>query len=189
MSLIPNESNQFAYNDYSLVRKIPETIIDYLFSNSPDFWKLLKYSVNPLDNIDLTDDEKKAMICKSSFNTENFNIVFQKFTSDAQGISKSQVRVYIEDVASYGRTNVLVRIKFQVIINNKEMIINTPISPVDKRDIAIVQTIVKALNGTILPNTKSQVFINYDVDRYSGAMETSFNDNYSGFNLVMDVWI
>ena len=189
MSLFKESLEQVAYNDYALARNLPKTIIDYLFDNCPEFWKLLKYSINPLSYADLSDSEKKNMICKSSFDTESFNILFQKFTSDAMISANSQVRVYIDDITSYGRTNALARINFQIIVNNKEMIINTPYSQVDKRDIAIVQTIVKALNGVTIPNTKSQLFINFDVDRFTGAREASFNDNYSGFVLVMDVWI
>lgn len=189
MNFEPNNFDKSAYNDYSLVRNLPKTIIDYLFENSPEFWKLLKYSINPLDNADLSNEEKQAMICKSSFDTENFNILFQKFTSDAMIKAITQVRIYIDDITSYGRTNALARIYFQIIVNNKEMIINTPYSQVDKRDMAIAQTIVKTLNGAQIPNTKSQLFINFEVDRFSGAREASFNDNYSGFVLVMDVWI
>lgn len=189
MSITPNNLDQAAYNDYALARNLPKTIIDYLFENSPEFWKLLKYSINPLSYADLSADDKKNMICKSSFDTETFNVLFQKFTSDAVIEAKTQVRIYIDDITSYGRTNALARVKFQIIVNNKEMIINTPYSQVDKRDIAIAQTVVKTLNGITMPNTKSQMFINFDIDRFSGAREESFNDNYSGFVLVMDVWI
>lgn len=189
MSLAPDDINKVAYNDYALARNLPKNIIDYLFENSPEFWKLLKYSINPLSYADLSVEDKKAMICESSFDTENFNVLFQKFTSDAIIQAMSQVRIYIDDITSYGRTNALARIKFQIIVNNKEMIINTPYSQVDKRDIAIAQTIVKSLNGETIPNTKSQMFINFDIDRLSGAREESYNDNFSGFDLVMDVWI
>ena len=37
-----------AYNNYRLARDLPTIIVNYLFDNSPDFWKLLKYSQNPL---------------------------------------------------------------------------------------------------------------------------------------------
>ena len=180
---------QTAYNTYELVRNLPTIIVNYLFKNSPDFWKLLKYSQNPLSEPDLTDEEKASMICRSSFNTEEFNVLFQKYTVDAMLNAKSQVRVFIDNVSSYGRTNALVRVIFQVIVNNNEMIINTKYSQNDKRDVAIMQTIVKTLNGVKLEKTKSQMFINSEIDRFAGAEQVSYNNNYSGFQLTMDVWI
>ncbi len=188
----PNDEqgfNKIAYNNYELCRKIPKTIVDYLFDNCPDFWKLLRYSQEPLSKKDLTAKEKKDMICKDPFKTEEFNVLFQKYTVNAMIKAKSQVRVFIDDITSYGRTNALVRIVFQIVVNNNEMIINTPYSPVDKRDVAIMQTLVDALNGVKLEGMKSQIFINVEQDRYSGAQQVSYNNDYSGFQLSMAVWI
>lgn len=182
--------DKVAYNNYLLVRDLPKLIVDYLFDNSPEFWKLLKYSENPYSQKDLTIDEKKEMICKTSFNTEKYNILFQKYTVDALIKAKSQVRIYVDDIVSYGRTNALARVIFQVIVNNNEMILsNTPYSEIDKRDVALMQTIVNSLNGTKLDKTKSQMFINAETDRYSGAKQVSYNSEYSGFQLSMGVWI
>lgn len=188
----PNDEqgfNKIAYNNYELCRKIPKTIVDYLFDNCPDFWKLLRYSQEPLSKKNLTAKEKKDMICKDPFKTEEFNVLFQKYTVNAMIKAKSQVRVFIDDITSYGRTNALVRIVFQIVVNNNEMIINTPYSPVDKRDVAIMQTLVDALNGVKLEGMKSQIFINVEQDRYSGAQQVSYNNDYSGFQLSMAVWI
>lgn len=181
--------SQVAYNDYSMTRDLPTLIVNYLFNNNQNIWKLLKYSDNPLDEKDLTNKEKAKMICQSSFNTEEFNVLFQKYTVDAMIKAKSQIRVFIDDISSYGRTDALVRIIFQVIVNNNEMMITTPYSKNDKRDVAIMQEIVKTLNGVKLEKTKSQIFIDNDVDRFAGAEQVSYNSNYSGFQLTMDVWI
>ena len=184
-----NSYEKTAYNDYSLVRDLPTIIVNYLFDNSPDFWKLLKYSQNPLSEPDMTNEEKADMICKSSFNTEEYNVLFQKYTVDAMIKAKSQVRVFVDNISSYGRTNALARIIFQVIVNNNEMMISTPVSKNDKRDVAIMQTIVEALNGVKLDKTKSQMFVNNEIDRFAGAAQVSYNNDYSGFQLTMDVWI
>ena len=184
-----NSYEKTAYNDYSLIRDLPTIIINYLFENSPDFWKLLKYSQNPLSKPDLTNEEKSKMIGKSSFNTEKYNVLFQKYTTDAVVKAITQVRVFVDNVSSYGRTNALARIIFQVVVNNNEMIINTPMSKNDKRDVAIMQTIVQALSGGKLNKTKSQLFINNQIDRFGGAQQVSYNNDYSGFQLTMDVWI
>lgn len=181
--------DKIAYNNYKLVRDLPTIIVNYLFDNSPDFWKLLKYSQNPLEEKDLTNKEKTQMIAQSSFNTEEYNVLFQKFTSNAMLKAKSQVRVFIDNVTSYGRTDALVRVVFQIVVNNSEMIVQTPYSLYDKRDVAIMQTIVETLNGVKLDKTKSPIFINNDIDRFAGASQVSYNNNYSGFQLTMDVWI
>lgn len=181
--------SQVAYNDYSMTRDLPTLIVNYLFNNNQNIWKLLKYSESPLDEKDLTNKEKAEMICQSSFNTEEFNVLFQKYTVDAMIKAKSQIRVFIDDISSYGRTDALVRIIFQVIVNNNEMMITTPYSKNDKRDVAIMQEIVKTLNGVKLEKTKSQIFIDNNIDRFAGAEQVSYNSNYSGFQLTMDVWI
>lgn len=183
------EFNKTAYNDYSLTRDLPTIIVNYLFDNAPELWKLLKYSQKPLEKKDLSNSEKAKMICKTSFNTDEYNVLFQRYTADAMVKAKSQVRVYIDKISSYGRTDALVRIIFQIIVNNNEMMIETPKSKNDKRDVAIMQTIVEALNGVKLDKTKSQIFVNNDIDRFAGAEQVSYNNNYSGFQLTMDVWI
>ena len=62
-----------------------------------------------------------------------FEIMQQSEDTDALLEAKSQVRVYVDDVTSYGRTNALVRIIFQIIVNNHEMILpDTPYSSIDK---------------------------------------------------------
>ncbi len=183
------EFSKTAYNDYSLTRDLPTIIVNYLFDNAPELWKLLKYSQKPLDKKDLNNSEKAKMIGKTSFDTDEYNILFQKYTTDAMIKAKSQVRIYIDKVSSYGRTDALVRIIFQIIVNNNEMMIETPKSKNDKRDVAIMQTIVEALNGVKLDKTKSQIFVNNDIDRFAGAEQVSYNNNYSGFQLTMDVWI
>lgn len=183
------EFSKTAYNGYSLTRDLPTIIVNYLFDNAPELWKLLKYSQKPLDKKDLNNSEKAKMIGKTSFDTDEYNILFQKYTTDAMIKAKSQVRIYIDKVSSYGRTDALVRIIFQIIVNNNEMMIETPKSKNDKRDVAIMQTIVEALNGVKLDKTKSQIFVNNDIDRFAGAEQVSYNNNYSGFQLTMDVWI
>ena len=183
------EFSKTAYNDYSLTRDLPTIIVNYLFDNAPELWKLLKYSQKPLDKKDLNNSEKAKMIGKTSFDTDEYNILFQKYTTDAMIKAKSQVRIYIDKVSSYGRTDALVRIIFQIIVNNNEMMIETPKSKNDKRDVAIMQTIVEALNGVKLDKTKSQIFVNNDIDRFAGAEQVSYNNNYSGFQLTLDVWI
>lgn len=183
------EFSKTAYNDYSLTRDLPTIIVNYLFNNTPDLWKLLKYSQKPLDKKDLSDSEKAKMIGRTSFNTDEYNVLFQKYTTDAMIKAKSQLRIYIDKVSSYGRTDALVRVIFQIIVNNNEMMIETPKSKNDKRDVAIMQTIVEALNGVKLDKTKSQIFVNNDIDRFAGAEQVSYNNNYSGFQLTMDVWI
>lgn len=183
------EFGKTAYNDYSLTRDLPTIIVNYLFDNAPELWKLLKYSQKPLDKKDLNNSEKAKMIGKTSFDTDEYNILFQKYTTDAMIKAKSQVRIYIDKVSSYGRTDALVRIIFQIIVNNNEMMIETPKSKNDKRDVAIMQTIVETLNGVKLDKTKSQIFVNNDIDRFAGAEQVSYNNNYSGFQLTMDVWI
>ena len=51
-----------AYNSYMEARTLPKKIVDYLFNNSPDFWKLLYYETDPDTKKDLTNTQKAKMI-------------------------------------------------------------------------------------------------------------------------------
>lgn len=175
-----------AYNNYIEARTLPKKIIDYLFNNVPSFWRLLFYETDPDSKPDLTSKQKAAMICKtSSGDTSKFNVLFQHYTNEALKDATSQVRVEIMRVDSLNRTDAQVRVLFQVIVNNKLMVVNTDVSNVDNRATAIMQCIVEALNGLKLEGLKTPINIDFSQDRYSGVKSVFFNSEFSGYEVVM----
>jgi hypothetical protein len=175
-----------AYNNYSEARILPKKIVDYLFNNVPGLWKLLYYDVDPDSKKDLTNTQKAKMICKSSAgDTSKFNILFQHYNNEALTDATTQIRIEIMKIDSLNRTDAEVRVLFQVIVNNKLMVVNTNVSNVDNRAMAITQTLVEALNGTRLDGTKTPLNIDYSNDRLTGVTSVYFNTEFSGYEIIM----
>lgn len=177
---------QYAYATYKKSRTIAKSIVDYLYNNAPNMWKLLKYESNPLSYPNLTDAQKQAMISKESFDNDSYNVLFQKYTQDAKVTAISQIRVFVEDIISKDRTNGFARVVIQIVVNNRNIIVPTEYSNVDRRDLAIMQEIVEALNGVKL-NNDFVIFVDGTIDRYAGAKYGSFNSEYSGYELTLGV--
>ena len=175
-----------AYNNYAEARILPKRIVDYLFDNVPNLWKLLYYDKDPMNNGDLSNTEKAAMICKtSSGDTSKYNILFQHYSNEALKDATTQIRIEISRIDSINRTDALVRVLFQVIVNNKLMVVNTDVSNVDNRAMALTQCLVEALNGLKMENLKTPLNIDFSQDRYTGVTSVFFNSEFSGYELVM----
>ena len=175
-----------AYNNYAEVRTLPKKIVDYLFNNVPEFWRLLHYETDPDNKKDLTNAQKAKMICKTSAgDTSKYNVLFQHFVDEAMKDATTQVRIEIMKIDSINRTDAQVRVLFQVIVNNKLMVINTNVSNVDNRAAAIMQCLVSSLNGLYLDGLKTPLNIDFSQDRYSGVNSTYFNTEFSGYEIVM----
>ena len=175
-----------AYNNYSEARILPKKIVDYLFNNVPDLWRILYYPTDPDSNIDLTNSQKAKMICKtSSGDTSKYNILFQHYNNEAMKDATTQIRLEVMKITGLNRTDAQVRILFQVIVNNKLMIVNTKVSNVDNRAAAIMQILVEALNGTRIDGTKTPLNIDYSQDRYTGVESVYFNTEFSGYEVIM----
>lgn len=177
---------QNAYNSYLEARTLPKKIVDYLFNNVPNFWKLLFYENDPDSNPDLSKAQKASMICKtSSGDTSKYNVLFQHYANEALKDATTQVRIEIMKIDSLNRSDAQVRVLFQVIVNNKLMVINTDVSNVDNRATAIMQCLVEALNGLNLEGLKTPLNIDFSQDRYSGVTSMFFNTEFSGYEVVM----
>lgn len=179
-----------AYNDYMGVRKLPPDIMDYLFNNCDELWKLLYYKGDTVGEPNVPDAEKSAMIAKSSGgNLDEYQVLFQFFTSDSSSKANSQLRIQIVSAESTNRTDVLCRVGIQCIVNNKNMIVSTDESPLDNRALAMAQAVIQCLNGQRMETTKTPLNIDKSVDRYSGITKYDFNNNFSGYIITMSCYV
>lgn len=179
-----------AYNDYMGVRKLPSDIMDYLFNNCDELWKLLYYEGNTVGEPPVPNSEKKKMIAAGSGdNLDKYQVLFQFFTSDSSSKANSQLRLQVISAESTNRTDVLCRVGFQCIVSNKNMIVGTDESPRDNRALAMTQAIIQCLNGQKLESTKTPLNIDKSIDRYSGISRYDFNNNFSGYNITMSCYI
>lgn len=182
---MPNNSE--AYISYKNARRLPTSIIEYLFENSEDIWKLLKYFEDPMSHDNLTIAEKRDMIAKSSTESESKNIILQRFNNEALTNAINQIRLEVINVRPYqGRSVGIGSILFQIIIPNQYQIVSTNYSSYDRRDMAIMQEILEKLNGVELGDI-GYLFINKDMDNSGGGSAVNFNSQYSGFQLTMNI--
>lgn len=179
-----------AYNDYSGVRKLPSDIMDYLFNNCDELWKLLYYKGDTVGEPNVPDEKKRDMVAKSSGgNLDEYQVLFQFFTSDSSSKANSQLRIQIVSAESPNRTDVLCRVGIQCIVNNKNMIVSTDESPLDNRALAMTQAVIQCLNGQRMETTKTPLNIDKSVDRYSGITKYDFNNNFSGYIITMSCYV
>lgn len=179
-----------AYNDYIGVRKLPSDIMDYLFNNCDELWKLLYYKGDTVGKENVPVSEKRKMIAKSSGdNLDEYQVLFQFFTSDSSSKANSQLRIQIISAESTNRTNVLCRVGIQCIVNNKNMIVSTDKSPIDNRALAMAQAVIQCLNGQRMETAKTPLNIDKSIDRYSGITKYDFNNNFSGYIITMSCYV
>ncbi|WP_418583381.1 hypothetical protein [Holdemanella porci] len=179
-----------AYNDYIGVRKLPSDIMDYLFNNCDELWKLLYYKGDTVGKENVPVSEKRKMIAKSSGdNLDEYQVLFQFFTSDSSSKANSQLRIQIISAESTNRTNVLCRVGIQCIVNNKNMIVSTDESPIDNRALAMAQAVIQCLNGQSMETAKTPLNIDKSIDRYSGITKYDFNNNFSGYIITMSCYV
>lgn len=180
------------YENYSMatnIRKIPYETLNYLFDNTSNMWKVLKYgnSHSPLREKEVTNKEKENMIAKTSLERDAKNIVMQRFTSQALTEGISQLRIEIMNTRPVrGNKQMLCTLLFQIIIPNENQIIATDLTPYDRRDLVILQDIIKALNGVHIDGV-GEYFLNSEIDVSTGANAVSFSDEHSGYQFAINV--
>lgn len=179
-----------AYNDYIGVRKLPSDIMDYLFNNCDELWKLLYYKGDTVGKPKVSNLDKKKMIAKSSGdNLDEYQVLFQFYTSDSSSKANSQLRIQVISAESTNRTDVLCRVGIQCIVNNKNMIVSTDESPIDNRALAMAQAVIQCLNGQKMEVSKTPLNIDKSIDRYSGITKYDFNNNFSGYIVTMSCYV
>lgn len=179
------------YNQFIPIQGASRKIIDYLFENAPNLWKLLYYNDSqPLLHPDLTSTQKASMICKNpniDGATAEKNILFQLDTEEGISVGVSQLRVRVGDISPINPYQGWVEIIFRIVVPNKIGLIMTDYSDVENREIAIFYELNKALNGVVVTSAgfNSPMFMNRSAPdgagRKTGAFMESQNKSYSGY--------
>lgn len=174
------------YNKFFNIRKVTWSIVDYIINNNKDLLKLLYYGNNtPLNQPDLTNEQIRSMICKNpnEEDTSLKNILFQTEIDDGFNASVSQLRIEIGDIIPINPHQSAIQIIFQIVVPNKLKIITTEYSDVDDRTLAIFQEVAKTLNGKVIDNLCSPLYLDRkgNEGRSTGAYREKQNKNYSGY--------
>jgi hypothetical protein len=183
------------HSTFENTRNLTRKIVDYLFENAENLWKLLYYTdTQPTFKPDLTTSQKASMICKDySIPSDSVtkNVLFLTEIDEAFSASVPQLRIEVGDIYPYQAFNSAVQVCFQIIVPNKMKIISTEYSDVDDRCLAIFAELSKALNGKYIPQTgsKGEIFMNMGAayGRQTGASRERNNKNYSGYWVNMIV--
>ena len=194
-----NTNKDLQYNQFSGLDRANRCIVDYLFNNAPDLWRLLYYTdKQPLFQPLLTTEQKSNMIAKD-YTIDNItttkNILFITETDETFSVAIPQIRIDIGDVLPINSYQSAVEIIFQIIIPNKLHIIQTEYNDVATRGIAIFRELAKALNGRRIDNSgfNSPLFMNRKapegVGRNNGAKKIAFNKHYKGYWVSFSVLI
>jgi hypothetical protein len=180
------------YNQFIAVDNICEKIVDYLFVNCEDFWKLLYYKTKqPLLENNLTNTQKSEMICKDPsidgvFATKN--ILFQMDTGEAIEIAIPQVRLRIGNQIAIDSYRGYALLEVQIIVPNKLLTIMTNDSRIADRAVQITRELTNAINGKVIDGivATSPFFMNKYAPDGAGRdtgwyRQDNQNKNYSGY--------
>lgn len=178
------------YNKMEAIDSATKVIIDYLFANNEDLWKLLYYiepNILPLSQPNLTNAQKRNMICTDPYATnENVdkNILFQTVTDEAFSTAIPQIRIEIGDIVPLDRVRAYMYIDFQIVVPNRQDIFTAPYNPVARRSDAIYRELLKTFNGVDIPNSKfySKMFQDRssNAGRKTGSYRQQMNQNFTG---------
>ena len=180
------------YNQFEAIDDATKVIVDYLFENNEDLWKLLHYikpNELPLSSPKLSKTQKRNMICKDPYATnENVdkNILFQTVSDEAFSTAIPQLRVEVGDIVPIDPYRAYMNIEFQIIVPNKQDVFVAPYSSVARRSDAIFRELIKTLNGIDIPNSKfySKMFMDRSAPngagRKNGSYRQQMNNGYTG---------
>ena len=184
-----NEYLNKEYNSFYNIRSVTRQIVDYIVENNQNLLKLLYYGdAEPLTKSDLTISQIKEMICKDPLleDTSKKNILFQTEIDDGLNAAVTQLRIELGNIYPINAHQCAIQINFQIVVPNKQKLIVTNVSDVDDRTVAIFQELAKTLNGTIIGNLCSPMYL----DRRgmqggtTGAYREKQNKNYSGYSVT-----
>lgn len=180
------------YNKFVAIDNATRCIVDYLFENNTDLWKLLYYYQNnvlPLSQPNLTNSQKQGMICTDPYATNgnvDKSILFQTVTDEAFSTAIPQLRIEVGDIVPIDPYRGYINIDFQIVVPNKQDIFTAPYNSVARRTDAIFRELAKSLNGVQIPNSMfySPLFLDRSAPngagRNTGSVRQQMNTGYTG---------
>lgn len=107
--------NSYDYAQYDMYDRISNNCVEYLMNNSEDIWKLLKYTDNtPLENDNLTKQEKRSLIYNGQDDTTQFRVFLDRGQDDALTEAQCILKVSPYTIHPIDYTNGKVSVLFEV---------------------------------------------------------------------------
>jgi len=179
-----------AYNNMLQARRLPESIVNQLFDKADNLWKLLYYSQSTVGQPNVPDDIKANMIASTATgDLSNYQVFFELFNTDSTVLADAQLRLAVLEIKPVNRTNVVVTVVVQCVVNNKATVVSTDTVAVENKAFAIAQEVVTSLNGAELSGLKGALWLDMSQDRGTGIRKVSYSDNFSGYEIVFGAYI
>lgn len=190
MSFSNADYTNTAYNNMLQARRLPESIVNQLFDNADNLWKLLYYPQSTVGEPNVPDNIKADMIASTATgDLSNYQVFFELFNTDSTVLADAQLRLAVLEIKPVNRTNIVVTVVVQCIVNNKATVISTDTVAVENKAFAIAQEVVTALNGTELSGLKGALWLDMSQDRGTGIRKVSYSDNFSGYEIIFGAYI
>lgn len=172
-----------SYNTYKEFPAMGIKIIEHLFSNNEDIWKLLKHnSPDALQKPNLTIGEKRALIYTGEGVQTEFRIFRQPFIEDVFEDVVAQLRVYNSMLLPINRVHGVIDFCFEIVVHNKIIAIEG--GYLNRMEV-ILQQLIGALNGTEIGGV-GKFFFNQEGQYTNRAQLMIYNNrNYVGYKLIM----
>lgn len=186
------------------IKNISKILVDYLFENAPNFWKLLYYkdpSDMPLEKANLTNAQKASMIISDAKEMYTTNaavekaILFQDELDEAYFNAVPQVRIFTGDKWNFDNYRGVCMVHFKIVIPNKQLTFIDRENPNADRSDYLAYEICNALENVKFAQmvTNTPLFNNRNAPngagRQTGAQKGSYSKGYSGQLLTFAVLI
>lgn len=146
-----NYNTHLKTNNFSGMDEIPYKIISFLIEHNQNIFKLMKYTNTnePLEQDDLTLDEKVDMIYTGGDHSEKYNIFLQPSTDDALTESKCLLRVYQDVTFPENPMLSLLTYDIEILCHNKINTIRKYVGDEDNEN-SIVTTRIASMQMELL---------------------------------------
>jgi len=171
------------YNKLTQMPQMPYLMISEILTDNDDIWKLLQYNeANALDQPNLTNAQKRAMIYNGSGDESNSRVFTNLFINDSFNEVQTQIRVDVSEVRPDNYVYAQLNVGILILAHNSIMTLNN----YENRTTRILHELIKTLNGIEINGIGKLVF---DRDRHESvlAKKMKINNYFSGYILYMNV--
>jgi hypothetical protein len=162
-----NDGIQQEYNKYTEFPFLSYNCISYLMQNNEDIWKLLKYNTaNALNEPNLTNAQKAALIYKGQEKETDFRVFFDGGQDDSWKIECGILRIYPYDIDPINWKIGNISLCLQVFCHYK---VNHLVNYTTRVD-TIIQNLIETLNGADIEGI-GRLHFNKKAARMSGVRD------------------
>lgn len=172
------------YNKFSTLPFMPNKMMEYLFENNENIWKILKYPTSDcLSKPNLSMNEKVEMIWGGQDNQQDFNIFFTKEIDNMFPELTTILKLFTLNISPDNHLVSTVALQFDIICGGKISVIDYMGIPCNRIDVLRME-LLGTLNGENVLGIGELQF-NNKLSRWCGSMMNIGNDKtFTGATLI-----